>query len=108
VGAYYAAGFKPVNIWVTIQHVRAVRGGVGEAKTPGNYAASLYAAERAAKEGYSQVLWLDGVEHQEGKFVFHKVSQNSGIKCRTKVVAIGNEGIADLFFEKFSKKAGCG
>ena len=47
VGAYYAEGFNPVKIWVTRNHVRAVRGGVGEAKTPGNYAASLYAGEQA-------------------------------------------------------------
>ena len=56
VGAYYAEGFNPVKIWVTREHVRAVRGGVGEAKTPGNYAASLYAGEKAHKEGYTQVL----------------------------------------------------
>ena len=64
VGAYYAAGFNPVKIWVTRSHVRAVRGGVGEAKTPGNYAASLYAGEVAHKHGYTQVLWLDGVEQK--------------------------------------------
>ena len=64
VGAYYAEGFNPVKIWVTRNHVRAVRGGVGEAKTPGNYAASLYAAEQAHKKGYTQVLWLDGIEQQ--------------------------------------------
>lgn len=64
VGAYYAEGFNPVKIWVTRNHVRAVRGGVGEAKTPGNYAASLYAGEQAHKQGYTQVLWLDGVERQ--------------------------------------------
>ncbi len=64
VGAYYAAGFNPVKIWVTRNHVRAVRGGVGEAKTPGNYAASLYAADVAHKHGYTQVLWLDGVEQK--------------------------------------------
>ncbi|NNG00115.1 MAG: branched-chain amino acid aminotransferase [Desulfobacteraceae bacterium] len=64
VGAYYAEGFNPVKIWVTKDHVRAVRGGVGMAKTPANYAASLFAAERAHKEGYSQVLWLDGVEQK--------------------------------------------
>lgn len=64
VGAYYPEGFKPVKIWVTTHHVRAVRGGLGEAKTPGNYAASLYAAQRAHDEGYTQVLWLDGVEHK--------------------------------------------
>jgi len=64
VGAYYPEGFNPVKIQVTSDHVRAVRGGVGEAKTPGNYAASILASEKAHKEGYSQVLWLDGVEQK--------------------------------------------
>ena len=64
VGAYYSEGFNPVKIWVTKNHVRAVRGGIGEAKTAGNYAASLYAGEEAHKRGYTQVLWLDGV-HQK-------------------------------------------
>ena len=64
VGAYYPEGFNPIKIWVTKDHVRAVRGGVGEAKTGGNYAASLYATEVAHEEGYTQVLWLDGVEQR--------------------------------------------
>ena len=64
VGAYYPEGFNPVKIWVTKEHVRAVRGGVGEAKTLGNYAASLLAGEKAHAEGYTQVLWLDGVEQK--------------------------------------------
>jgi branched-chain amino acid aminotransferase len=64
VGAYYPEGFNPVKIWVTDQYVRAVRGGVGEAKTPANYAASLYGAEVAKKAGYTQVLWLDAIEHR--------------------------------------------
>jgi branched-chain amino acid aminotransferase len=64
VGAYYAAGFNPVKIWVTKNHVRAIRGGIGEAKTPANYAASLYAGDKATKNGYAQVLWLDGVEQK--------------------------------------------
>ena len=64
VGAYYAEGFNPVKIMVTKEHVRAVRGGVGEAKTPGNYAASLLAGDRAHQAGYTQVLWLDGVEQK--------------------------------------------
>ena len=64
VGAYYAEGFNPVKIWVSKNRVRAVRGGVGEAKTPGNYAASLYAADQAHQQGYTQVLWLDGIEQQ--------------------------------------------
>ena len=64
VGAYYPEGFNPVKIQVTSDYVRAVRGGVGEAKTPGNYAASILAGEKAHQEGYSQVLWLDGVEQK--------------------------------------------
>jgi branched-chain amino acid aminotransferase len=64
VGAYYPEGFNPVKIQVTHEYVRAVRGGVGEAKTPGNYAASILAGEKAHKDGYSQVLWLDGVEQK--------------------------------------------
>jgi branched-chain amino acid aminotransferase len=62
VGAYYPEGFNPVKILVTSDYVRAVRGGVGESKTPGNYAASLLAGEEAHDAGYTQVLWLDGVE----------------------------------------------
>jgi branched-chain amino acid aminotransferase len=64
VGAYYPEGFNPVKILVHSDHVRAVRGGIGEAKTPGNYAASLLAGEQAHEAGYTQVLWLDGVEQQ--------------------------------------------
>ena len=64
VGAYYKEGFNPVKIWVTKDHVRAVRGGVGHVKTAGNYAASLLAGDKAQKAGYSQVLWLDGVEQK--------------------------------------------
>jgi branched-chain amino acid aminotransferase len=64
VGAYYAEGFNPVKIMVTKDHVRAVRGGVGDTKTLGNYAASLFAGEEAHKAGYTQVLWLDGVQQK--------------------------------------------
>jgi branched-chain amino acid aminotransferase len=64
VGAYYAEGFNPVKILVTRDHVRAVRGGVGDTKTMGNYAASLLAGQEAHDAGYTQVLWLDGVEQK--------------------------------------------
>ncbi|MBU2488648.1 MAG: branched-chain amino acid aminotransferase, partial [Proteobacteria bacterium] len=73
VGAYYPEGFAPVKIWVSKSHVRAVKGGVGEAKTAGNYAASLLAGEKAHDQGYTQVLWLDGVER---KFVEEVGSMN--------------------------------
>jgi branched-chain amino acid aminotransferase len=64
VGAYYAEGFNPVKIWIEEECVRAARGGLGAAKAGANYAASLYAAERAKANGYSQVLWLDAAEHK--------------------------------------------
>lgn len=64
VGAYYPEGFNPVKIWVSKDHVRAVPGGVGHVKTAGNYAASLLAGEKAHQKGYTQVLWLDGVERR--------------------------------------------
>jgi branched-chain amino acid aminotransferase len=64
VGAYYAEGFNPIKILVTREHVRAVRGGVGDTKTMGNYAASLLAGKKAQDAGYTQVLWLDGVEQK--------------------------------------------
>jgi branched-chain amino acid aminotransferase len=63
-GAYYAGGLAPVAIFVEDQLVRAVRGGVGFAKTGGNYAASILASARAKHEGYAQVMWLDGVEQR--------------------------------------------
>jgi branched-chain amino acid aminotransferase len=64
VGAYYAEGFSPVKIFVTDKYVRAVSGGVGEAKTAGNYAASLMASEKAKELGFTQVLWLDAAERR--------------------------------------------
>lgn len=62
VGAYYKEGINPVKIYVEPFYVRAVKGGIGFAKTPGNYAASLKAQVEAKEKGYTQVLWLDGVE----------------------------------------------
>jgi branched-chain amino acid aminotransferase len=64
VGPYYPEGLAPTKIKVIENYVRAVAGGLGEAKTSANYAASLYAAEEAKHEGFTQVLWLDGVEHR--------------------------------------------
>lgn len=64
VGAYYSEGVNPVKIYVESEYVRAVPGGVGEAKTAGNYAAGLIAQEVAKEKGYSQVLWLDGVHRK--------------------------------------------
>lgn len=64
VGAYYESGLDPVKIWIEDEYVRAVKGGIGEAKTGGNYVASLASQVKAHEEGYSQVLWLDGVHRK--------------------------------------------
>ncbi len=63
-GSYYKEGINPVKIMIESEDVRTVRGGTGYAKCGGNYAASTRAGERAARKGYSQVLWLDGVERK--------------------------------------------
>jgi branched-chain amino acid aminotransferase len=83
VGAYYPEGFKPVKILVTDEHVRAVRKGLGDCKTAANYAASLLAAEEAMKKGYTQVLWLDGVEQ---KYVEEVGTMNIFIQLKNEIV----------------------
>jgi branched-chain amino acid aminotransferase len=65
-GPYYEEGFNPVSVYISDTCRRAVVGGIGEAKTGGNYAASLYVSEEVAKQGYTQVLWLDAIE---GRYV---------------------------------------
>ena len=64
VGAYYEKGLSPVDIYVEDEYVRAVRGGIGTAKTGGNYAASILAGTYANKKGFAQVMWLDGLEQK--------------------------------------------
>lgn len=61
VGSYYN---EPVKLITSQNYVRAVKGGFGEAKTAGNYAASFYPARKAQEMGFNQVLWLDAFEHE--------------------------------------------
>ncbi|GGQ31050.1 branched-chain amino acid aminotransferase [Streptomyces roseolilacinus] len=63
-GAYFPGGVKPVSVWLSDNYVRAVPGGMGFAKTGGNYAASLLAQAEAAEKGCDQVVWLDALEHR--------------------------------------------
>lgn len=63
-GAYYPQGLAPIKIRVEDRFVRAVEGGTGEAKTGGNYAASIKAGDEAEEQGFAQVLWLDGAERR--------------------------------------------
>lgn len=83
VGAYYAAGFNPVKIRVEDKYVRAVPGGLGEAKTLANYAASLRAAVDAKKLGYEQTLWLDGIER---KYIEEVGSMNIFFKINGELI----------------------
>ena len=83
VAAYYPEGFKPVKILVTDEYVRAVRKGLGDCKTPANYAASLMAGQTAIKKGFTQVLWLDGVEQ---KYIEEVGTMNIFINLKNEIV----------------------
>lgn len=61
VGSYYS---EPVKVKIETHYTRAASGGVGSAKTAGNYAASLYPASLAQKDGYHQLVWTDGKTHE--------------------------------------------
>ncbi|MDI6766965.1 MAG: branched-chain amino acid aminotransferase [Bacteroidota bacterium] len=89
VGAYYPQGISPVNIYVEPEYVRAVRGGTGYAKAAGNYAGSMKAQSIAAKKGYVQVLWLDGVER---KYIEEVGAMNVFFKIKGEVVTPPLEG----------------
>ncbi len=64
VGAYYKEGLNPTKLITSTRYVRSVRGGSGDAKIPGNYAPTLLPAQEAQKKGYTQVIWLDGIERK--------------------------------------------
>lgn len=89
VGAYYPEGINPVNIYVESNYVRTVKGGIGFAKTPGNYAASLKAQEEAEEKGFTQVLWLDGIEK---KYIEEVGTMNVFFKIAGEVVTPALEG----------------
>lgn len=83
VGAYYEEGIDPVKIMVEDEFVRAVVGGTGEAKTAGNYAASLKSQEITEQKGFTQVLWLDGVER---KYIEEVGSMNVFFKINDEII----------------------
>lgn len=89
VGAYYPEGLNPVKIYVEDTYVRAVTGGLGFTKTPANYAASLKAQVVAHEKGYTQVLWLDGIEK---KYVEEVGTMNVFFKIDGVVVTPSLEG----------------
>lgn len=89
VGPYYKEGLDPVKIFVEQEYVRAVRGGYGFTKTGGNYSASLKSQEKAEALGYSQVLWLDGVER---KYIEEVGTMNVMFKINGEVVTPALQG----------------
>jgi branched-chain amino acid aminotransferase len=89
VGAYYPEGINPVKIYVERNYVRAVKGGMGFTKTAGNYAASLKAQDEAEKQGYTQVLWLDGVER---KYIEEVGTMNIFFKINGEIVTPALQG----------------
>lgn len=89
VGSYYPEGINPVKIYVEDKYVRAVKGGMGHTKTAGNYAASIKAQMVAKQRGYTQVLWLDGVER---KYIEEVGTMNVFFKIDKKVITPALEG----------------
>ena len=65
-GAYFKGGVRPVTLWLSEEYTRAGRGGMGAAKTGGNYASSLVAQQEAIAQGCDQVVFLDA---QDGRYV---------------------------------------
>lgn len=89
VGAYYPEGVNPVKIYVEDEYVRATKGGTGFTKCGGNYAASIAAQVKAEKLGYTQVLWLDGVER---KYVEEVGTMNAMFIIDNKIVTAPCDG----------------
>lgn len=89
VGAYYPEGINPVKIYVERNYVRAVRGGTGFAKTAANYAVSLKAQDVAEAQGYTQVLWLDGVER---KYIEEVGTMNVFFKINGEIITPALQG----------------
>ena len=88
-GAYYAEGLNPVRIYVEDEYIRAAPGLTGFAKCGGNYAASIKAGEQAEKLGFSQVLWLDGIEK---KYVEEVGAMNIMFKIDGKIYTAATTG----------------
>ena len=86
VAPYYS---HPVSLKASHKFIRAAKGGVGEAKTAGNYAASLYASKKAKEEGFDQVLWLDG---NEFKFAQEVGTMNIFFVIGDKVITPATDG----------------
>jgi branched-chain amino acid aminotransferase len=86
VGPYYP---KPIKLLVENTYIRAAPGGVGEAKTAGNYAAAMYPSKLAREKGYDQVLWLDAIEH---KYLQEVGTMNIFVVFKNEIVTPATSG----------------
>jgi len=80
---------KRIKLWAEKKFVRAVKGGTGEAKAAGNYAAAIRPTELAKAKGYDQILWLDAVEHQ---YIQEVGTMNIFFKIDGKIITPSLEG----------------
>lgn len=89
VGAYYSEGINPVKICIEDEYVRAVKGGIGFTKATANYAISLKGQQKAKMKGFTQVLWLDGIER---KYIEEVGTMNVFFKIDGEVITPSLEG----------------
>jgi branched-chain amino acid aminotransferase len=62
--SYFSGTLRPVSVWLAEEYTRAAPGGIGEAKTGGNYAAAFAGQLQALDNDCDQVVWLDAIEHR--------------------------------------------
>ncbi len=102
VGPYFKEGFKPVNIQLVRDYDRAAPQGTGHIKVGGNYAASLRPADRAKKDGFASVLFLDAKENkyidEAGPANFFGIKDNTYItpKSQTILPSITNKSLVQI------------
>jgi branched-chain amino acid aminotransferase len=102
VGPYFKEGFNPIVVQIVRDYDRTAPHGTGHIKVGGNYAASLAPLERAKKEGYSTVLFLDSKENmyidEAGPANFFGIKGNTYITPDSKTIlpSITNKSIRAL------------
>lgn len=97
VGKYYS---EPLRVKIEEYYTRASIGGVGQAKTAGNYSASLYPARLAQKEGYHQLVWTDGLEH---KYIEESGTMNIVFVIDNKIITPSEE--SDTILKGITKRS---
>ncbi|MDB5011379.1 MAG: ilvK [Mucilaginibacter sp.] len=60
-GPYFT---KPLRVKIETYYTRAAEGGMGYAKSSGNYGGAMLPARKATEEGFDQLIWTDAKEHQ--------------------------------------------